>query len=185
MCGIAAQVTLDRHGAVDTEALRSMTRALAHRGPDGQGEHVAPSGRAALGHRRLSIIDLVTGGQPIYNEDRTIAVVLNGEIYNFQALRERLERAGHRFATQSDTEAIVHLYEEVGVDCVRDLRGMFAFILWDERRGRLLAARDRVGKKPLYYMQSADASRSPPRSRRCIACAICRERSIRKRSTST
>ena len=151
MCGIAAQVTLDRHGAVDTEALRSMTRALAHRGPDGQGEHVAPSGRAALGHRRLSIIDLVTGGQPIYNEDRTIAVVLNGEIYNFQALRERLERAGHRFATQSDTEAIVHLYEEVGVDCVRDLRGMFAFILWDERRGRLLAARDRVGKKPLYY----------------------------------
>ena len=130
-----------------------MTRALAHRGPDGQGEYLAPDGAAALGHRRLSIIDLVTGGQPIFNEDRTIAVVLNGEIYNFEALRARLEHAGHRFVTQSDTEAVVHLYEELGVDCVRELRGMFTIILWDERRGRLLAARDRVGKKPLYYAE--------------------------------
>ena len=153
MCGIAAQVSLRGGRAVDADALRSMTRALAHRGPDGEGEYLSPSGLAGLGHRRLSIIDLVTGGQPIYNEDRSIAVVLNGEIYNFEALRARLERAGHRFATQSDTEAIAHLYEELGVDCVRELRGMFSIILWDERRGRLLAARDRVGKKPLYYAE--------------------------------
>jgi asparagine synthase (glutamine-hydrolysing) len=130
-----------------------MTRALVHRGPDGEGEYVAPGGRAALGHRRLSIIDLVTGAQPIFNEDRTVVVVLNGEIYNFASLRARLERAGHRFATHSDTEAIVHLYEERGTDCVRELRGMFAFLLWDVRRERLLAARDPIGKKPLYYVE--------------------------------
>ncbi|HEV8585526.1 MAG TPA: asparagine synthase (glutamine-hydrolyzing) [Methylomirabilota bacterium] len=153
MCGIAAQVSLRRDLAIDPDAVRAMTRALAHRGPDGQGEYLAPDGAAALGHRRLSIIDLVTGGQPIFNEDHTIAVVLNGEIYNFEALRARLEQAGHRFATQSDTEAIVHLYEERGVGCVSELRGMFAFVLWDARAGRLLAARDRVGKKPLYYAE--------------------------------
>jgi asparagine synthase (glutamine-hydrolysing) len=153
MCGIVGQVSFRADRPVDVSALDAMTRALAHRGPDGQGEYVAPDGAAALGHRRLSIIDLVTGGQPIFNEDRTVAVVLNGEIYNFEALRARLERAGHRFVTRSDTEAIVHLYEERGVDCVRELRGMFAFVLWDARRGRLLAARDRVGKKPLYYAE--------------------------------
>ncbi|PYM80410.1 MAG: asparagine synthase (glutamine-hydrolyzing), partial [Candidatus Rokuibacteriota bacterium] len=153
MCGIAGQVSLRSDRAIDVAALQAMTRALAHRGPDGDGEYVSPGGVAGLGHRRLSIIDLVTGGQPIYNEDRSVAVVLNGEIYNFETLRARLERAGHRFATRSDTEAIAHLYEEDGLDCVRHLRGMFAFILWDERRGRLLAARDRVGKKPLYYAE--------------------------------
>jgi asparagine synthase (glutamine-hydrolysing) len=104
-----------------------------------------------LGHRRLRVIDLVTGDQPIYNEDRSIAVVFNGEIYNFRALRKDLEARGHRFVTRSDTEVIVHLYEEKGVDCLADLRGMFAFALWDKPRRRLFAAIDRVGKKPLYY----------------------------------
>src|SRR2546428_1640779 len=149
MCGIAGQVALQRDRGVDLAAVRAMTRALAHRGPDGEGEYLAPGGRAALGHRRLSIIDLVTGAQPIFNEDRTVAVVLNGEIYNFASLRARLEQTGHCFSTRSDTEVIVHLYEERGVDCVRDLRGMFAFLLWDERRGRLLAAPAPLGKKPL------------------------------------
>src|SRR5215471_8257470 len=130
-----------------------MTEALAHRGPDGGGEYCSPRGLAALGHRRLSIIDLATGGQPIYNEDGTVAVVLNGEIYNFQVLRSRLEAQGHRFTTQSDTEVIAHLYEERGVECVSDLRGMFAVLIWDERRGRLVAARDHMGKKPLYYAE--------------------------------
>jgi asparagine synthase (glutamine-hydrolysing) len=153
MCGIAGQVSLQRERTVDMTAVRAMTRALAHRGPDGEGEYVAPGALAALGHRRLSIIDLVTGAQPLYNEDRTVAVVLNGEIYNFESLRTRLEGAGHRFASRSDTEVIAHLYEEHGVDCVQHLQGMFAILLWDDRRGRLLAARDRIGKKPLYYAE--------------------------------
>src|SRR2546422_1382610 len=118
MCGIAGQVSLRSDRAVDVGAVRAMTRALAHRGPDGEGEYVSPGAVAALGHRRLSIIDLVTGGQPVYNEDRTVAVVLNGEIYNFESLRTRLERAGHRFSTRSDTEVIAHLYGEDGGDCV-------------------------------------------------------------------
>jgi asparagine synthase (glutamine-hydrolysing) len=153
MCGIAGQISLRADQSVDVDAVRAMTRALAHRGPDGEGEYIAPAGRAAFGHRRLSIIDLVTGDQPIFNEDRTIAIVFNGEIYNFASLRAQLERAGHRFTTRSDTEVIVHLYEERGADCVRELRGFFAFLLWDERRERLLAARDPIGKKPLYYVE--------------------------------
>ena len=108
-------------------------------------------GEVGLGIQRLRSIDLVTGDQPIYNEDRYVVVVLNGEIYNFRELREELRRRGHRFATEGDTEVIVHLYEEYGADCVRQLHGMFAFALWDERRRRLLLARDRIGKKPLFY----------------------------------
>ena len=153
MCGIVGQVSLRRGRGIDLKAVRAMTEALAHRGPDGAGEYRAPSGLAALGHRRLSIIDLVTGAQPIYNEDGSVAVVLNGEIYNFQSLRLRLEAQGHRFTTRSDTEVIAHLYEERGVECFSDLRGMFAVLIWDERRGRLVAARDHVGKKPLYYAE--------------------------------
>jgi asparagine synthase (glutamine-hydrolysing) len=153
MCGIAGQVALGPQRPVDVQAVRTITRRLTHRGPDGHGEYVAPGDRAALGHRRLSIIDLRTGGQPIFNEDRTIAVVFNGEIYNFKALRQQLERAGHRFSTASDTEVLVHLYEDDGVGFVRRLRGMFAFLLWDERRERLVAARDPIGKKPLYYLE--------------------------------
>jgi len=153
MCGIAGQISLRADRAVDVDVVRALTRALAHRGPDGEGEYVALDGRAALGHRRLSIIDLSTGSQPIFNEDRTVVVVLNGEIYNFDSLRTQLLQRGHRFRTRSDTEVIVHLYEERGADCVRELHGMFAFLLWDERRGRFVAARDRIGKKPLYFTQ--------------------------------
>jgi asparagine synthase (glutamine-hydrolysing) len=126
-----------------------MTTAMRHRGPDADGFHLGPG--VGLGHRRLSIIDLSTGDQPIYSEDRTKVVVFNGEIYNFQELRAELESRGHRFATTSDTEAIVHAYEEYGVRCVERFRGMFAFALWDQTARRLLLARDRVGKKPLYY----------------------------------
>src|SRR5437763_2423775 len=152
MCGIAGQVREDGAG-VERELLESMCAALEHRGPDSRGIHV--EGGAGLGVQRLRIIDLETGDQPIYNEDSTVAVVLNGEIYNFRELRERLVSRGHRFRTRSDTETIVHLYEEEGPECVRSLHGMFAFALWDERRRRLLIGRDRVGKKPLFYAHSS------------------------------
>ena len=126
-----------------------MCAALAHRGPDSRGIHAEDG--VELGIQRLRVIDLKTGDQPIYNEDRTIAVVLNGEIYNYRELADDLRRRGHRLATKGDTETIVHLYEDLGDDCVRELNGMFAFALWDARRRRLLLARDRVGKKPLFY----------------------------------
>jgi asparagine synthase (glutamine-hydrolysing) len=148
VCGIAGAVRSDGRSA-DPALVERMCAALEHRGPDSRGVHV--SGPAGLGIQRLRVVDLETGDQPIYNEDRSVAVVLNGEIYNFRELRRRLEAAGHRFRTDGDTEAIVHLYEEEGVDCVRSLDGMFAFALWDEPRRRLLVARDRVGKKPLFY----------------------------------
>jgi len=149
MCGIAGLVYTDPQHPVDRDLLERMTGAMTHRGPDAGGLHLWRG--AALGHRRLSIIDLATGDQPIFNEDRTKAVILNGEIYNFAELRAELEARGHRFATRSDTEAIVHAYEEYGPRCVERLHGMFAFALWDESQRRLLLARDRVGKKPLYY----------------------------------
>ncbi len=154
MCGIAGFVHADPGYPIDRGLVMRMTTCLAHRGPDAQGLQVWPG--AAIGHRRLSIIDLSTGDQPIFNEDRTAAVILNGEIYNFQALREELQAHGHRFATRSDTEAIVHAYEQWGDRCVEHLAGMFAFALWDDRRRRLLLARDRVGKKPLYYAHDGD-----------------------------
>ena len=126
-----------------------MCAALEHRGPDSRGLH--HRGRAGIGIQRLRVIDLSTGDQPIFNEDRSVVVVMNGEIYNYRELRAELQARGHTFATQGDTEVIVHLYEEYGADCVRHLHGMFAFSLWDERRQQLLLARDRVGKKPLLY----------------------------------
>jgi asparagine synthase (glutamine-hydrolysing) len=148
MCGIVGQVRpIDQ--PVRRELLERMCAGLEHRGPDSRG--IFCDGRAGLGIQRLRVVDLATGDQPIYNEDRTIAVVLNGEIYNFQQLRADLVRRGHRFTTQGDTEVIVHLYEEHGVDCVRHLHGMFAFALWDDRRQQLMIARDRVGKKPMHY----------------------------------
>lgn len=148
MCGIAGTVRNDGRDA-DPALVERMCAALEHRGPDARGIHA--EGPAGLGIQRLRVVDLEGGDQPIYNEDRSVAVVLNGEIYNFRELRRRLEAAGHRFRSEGDTEAIVHLYEEEGVDCVRSLDGMFAFALWDEPRRRLLVARDRVGKKPLFY----------------------------------
>lgn len=150
MCGISGIATRDRGGLPD-DLLRRMTHALRHRGPDDEGCFKEPLGRAALGHRRLSIIDLTSGHQPVFNEDRQVAIVFNGEIYNFQELRPALEATGHRFSTHSDTETIVHLYEEMGAECVTRLRGMFAFAIWDGRRNEVFIARDRVGKKPLYY----------------------------------
>jgi len=141
---------------VDREALARMTRVLYHRGPDDEGfyvEEYEDGVGVGLGFRRLSIIDLESGNQPIANEDRSVQLVFNGEIYNFRELRRELEGHGHRFATNADTEVIVHLYEDLGARCVERLNGMFAFALWDEARRELVLARDRFGKKPLYYSE--------------------------------
>jgi asparagine synthase (glutamine-hydrolysing) len=150
MCGIAGFV--DGAGA-DPVLLQRMCDAIRHRGPDEDGYLI--DGAVGLGMRRLSIIDLASGRQPIFNEDGSVAVVFNGEIYNFPELRRRLEAKGHRFRSNTDTECIAHLYEEHGNGCVDHLRGMFAFALWDARSRRLLLGRDRVGKKPLFYRLSA------------------------------
>jgi asparagine synthase (glutamine-hydrolysing) len=148
VCGIAGM--LGREGeAVEASTVQRMCRTIVHRGPDDEG--IYTRGRVGLGMRRLSIIDLSGGHQPIHNEDKTIWIVFNGEIYNFGDLRQGLEARGHTFYTHTDTEVIVHLYEEMGADCVTQLRGMFAIALYDERRQSLLLARDRIGKKPLYY----------------------------------
>jgi asparagine synthase (glutamine-hydrolysing) len=152
MCGICGIYRFD--GAPVEEALVSrMSDAIAHRGPDGSGLHF--DREVGLGHRRLSIIDLEGGGQPIFNEDSTVAVVFNGEIYNFVELRVELEAAGHTFRTHSDTEVIVHAYEQWGPACVERFNGMFAFALWDVRNRKLFLARDHLGVKPLYYHQSS------------------------------
>lgn len=149
MCGICGKVNLDGQAPVDADLVRRMSDTIRHRGPDGSGEYIA--GPVGLGHRRLSIIDLNTGDQPMSNEDGTVWLVFNGEIYNYLSLREDLQARGHRFGSTSDTEVIVHLYEELGEKCVERLSGMFAFALWDQRKQSLLIARDRVGIKPLYY----------------------------------
>jgi asparagine synthase (glutamine-hydrolysing) len=146
MCGISG---LWQSTAIDERLVRSMTAALTHRGPDDEGFYFNRG--VGLGHRRLSIIDLEHGRQPICNEDGTVWIVFNGEIYNFLDLRQELEAAGHRFKTSTDTEVIVHLYEQHGTDCVRYLRGMFAFAIWDSSRRRLFLARDHVGQKPLFF----------------------------------
>ena len=148
MCGIAGQV-VGGGGRVDADLVRRMTRALAHRGPDGERTQIWDE--CGFGHRRLSLIDLQGGDQPQTNEDATVWVVSNSEIYNYIELRRALASRGHRFATASDTEVIVHLYEDLQDGCVEPLVGMFAFALWDARRRRLLLARDRFGVKPLYY----------------------------------
>jgi asparagine synthase (glutamine-hydrolysing) len=154
MCGIAGIVHRAPSQRVDLALLQRMCASLCHRGPDDQGTF--QEGPVGLGNRRLSIIDLAGGHQPIFNESGTIAVVLNGEIYNFRKVRPALEAKGHHFSTQTDTEVIVHLYEEYGVETVQWLRGMFAFALWDGERQRLLLARDRIGKKPLFYAHLSD-----------------------------
>jgi asparagine synthase (glutamine-hydrolysing) len=152
MCGITGWASLDSRipppdGA--KELLHSMCERMVHRGPDAEGLMV--SNGVALGMRRLAIIDLITGEQPTYNEDRSVAVILNGEIYNYRELRQDLEKSGHAFRSQSDTEVLPHLYEEFGDEMVSHLNGMFAFALWDSKRRRLLIARDRFGEKPLYW----------------------------------
>ncbi len=149
MCGLAGIFDLDEARPVDGGLLARMTGALVHRGPDGEGYFREPG--CGLGHRRLSIIDLEGGAQPLFNEDESVAVVYNGEIYNFRELRAQLEALGHRFKTASDTEVIVHAWEEWREDCVQHFRGMFAFALLDRNDKTLFLARDRIGIKPLYY----------------------------------
>jgi len=153
MCGVAGILHL-YGGNVDSGLIKRMCDIIAHRGPDDCGYFV--DNNVALGMRRLSIIDLNTGHQPIYNKDKSVVVILNGEIYNFKELRKNLQKKGHRFYTKTDTEVIVYLYEEHGDDCVTHLRGMFAFALWDKNKQRLLVARDRLGQKPLYYTLVGD-----------------------------
>src|SRR4051812_29004877 len=157
MCGICGAV--ERRTRVDPETLRRMATRLRHRGPDDDGFFVSAGHRnpsAGLGFRRLAIIDLETGSQPMTNEDETVRLVLNGEIYNYRELRRELKARGHDLRTVSDTEVIVHLYEELGPACVERLHGMFAFAIWDEKREQLVLARDRFGKKPLYYFETSD-----------------------------
>jgi asparagine synthase (glutamine-hydrolysing) len=149
MCGIAGILNLDFCESVSANVLKNMTDTLVHRGPDDAGYYI--SGPVGLGHRRLSIIDLSGGHQPMANEDETVWVVFNGEIYNFEELHDQLINKGHLFKTRSDTEVVVHLYEEEGENCFQRLRGMFAIAIWDARNRKLLVARDRVGKKPLFY----------------------------------
>ena len=155
MCGICGIVFSDHHQPVGRELIRQMTNAMRHRGPDGEGYHIAPG--IGLGFRRLGIVDLETGNQPLYSEDRNLALICNGEIYNAPELRTELAARGHVFRSSSDAEPILHLYEEQGEECLGRLRGMFGFALWDARRRRLMLARDRLGIKPVHYamMQGA------------------------------
>lgn len=154
MCGITGIVDIEAERAIDERLLRKMNGSLGHRGPDGDGFHLEPG--VGFGHRRLSIIDLEGGKQPLYNEDETVVVTFNGEIFNFMEVEAELVRRGHRFRTRSDTEVIVHGWEEWGVECLKRFNGMFAFAVWDRRRKTLFIARDRLGVKPLYYAQLAD-----------------------------
>jgi len=151
MCGLAGILSLAPHTAVEEHELRLMAGPLVHRGPDDEGYYLDPQRRCGLGFRRLSIIDLAGGHQPISNEDGTVWLILNGEIYNFRELRSDLAARGHAFRTHADSEVVVHLYEERGADCFAELAGMFAIAIWDERGGTLHLARDRLGKKPLAY----------------------------------
>jgi asparagine synthase (glutamine-hydrolysing) len=164
MCGICGAVWTDPRFAVERPVLREMTVALRHRGPDDEGAYISqllhippapPQPGVALGHRRLAIIDVDSSRQPLANENGTIRVVFNGEIYNYRELRKRLEGNGHQFHTEGDTETLVHLYEDEGPEFVKHLVGMFAIAIWDGPRRRLVLARDRIGQKPLYYRQEA------------------------------
>jgi asparagine synthase (glutamine-hydrolysing) len=149
MCGIAGVLNFESGRQADRDLLQRMCDVIAHRGPDDEGMYI--NGRIGFGMRRLSIIDLGGGHQPMFNKDRSLCIVFNGEIYNHREIREEMTAKGYRYATQSDTESILHLYEELGERCVERLRGMFAFALWDNRNQKFLLARDRVGIKPLFY----------------------------------
>ncbi|HEX3660846.1 MAG TPA: asparagine synthase (glutamine-hydrolyzing) [Acidobacteriaceae bacterium] len=155
MCGICGKLNFHREKPVSSGLLKRMADTIAHRGPDDEGYYL--SGPVGFGFRRLSIIDLATGHQPLSNEDGTVWIVFNGEIYNFEELRTDLLARGHLFRTRTDTEVIVHLYEEYGPACVERLRGMFGFAIWDERQQTLMLARDRVGIKPVYYAIGKDS----------------------------
>ena len=154
MCGITGIMYFRNAARVEAEILRKMCAAMVHRGPDDEGIYI--DGAVGIGMRRLSIVDLATGHQPLSNEDGNVWIVFNGEIYNHAELREKLQARGHHYRTNSDTETIIHLYEEYGTECVHHLRGMFAFAIWDARQQRLFIARDRLGIKPLYYRVTSD-----------------------------
>lgn len=155
MCGIAG--IINKQGQrVDDGLLAAFSRTLEHRGPDGEGRHVSSLGNAGFVHRRLAIIDLKTGAQPIFNEDKSLMIIFNGEIYNFVELREGLAKKGHAFRTRSDTEVVIHAYEEWGVDCLPKFNGMFCFAIWSEKTQELLLARDRLGIKVVYYYDDPD-----------------------------
>jgi asparagine synthase (glutamine-hydrolysing) len=149
MCGIAA--IFSRQAPIAPATIEHATRSLYHRGPDGQRHWISADGRVALGHARLSIIDLATGDQPIASEDERTRIIVNGEFYDFEAIQQELERCGHRLRTRSDSEIALHLYEDIGLQCVHRLRGEFAIVLWDERNRTMVAVRDRFGIKPLFY----------------------------------
>src|SRR3984957_13463799 len=149
MCGIAGVVSATRESNITEALVRRMCDQIVYRGPDDEGLYVADG--AGLGMRRLSIIDLAGGHQPVFNEDRSAWIVFNGEIYNFPELRPELESQGHQFRSHCDTEVIIHLYEQLGADCVKKLRGMFALAIYDKNKRKLVLARDRLGKKPLHY----------------------------------
>ncbi len=173
MCGIAGTLNFEAGRPAGRDTISAMCGSIVHRGPDDEG--ILVNGPLAMGMRRLSIIDLAGGHQPIWNEDKTVAVVFNGELYNFQETRSELEARGHTFATRSDTEIIVHLYEEHGDECVQYLRGMFAFAVWDLRKQRLLIARDRLGIKPLYYAEQHDRLLFGSELKTLLAAGIDRE----------
>src|ERR1043166_4133980 len=154
MCGIVA--IYSHRDRIEPESLRRATHSLIHRGPDEQHRWIAPHGRVGLGHTRLTIIDLVTGAQPMANEDGNLQLIVNGEFYDFERITSDLESRGHRFQTRSDSEIALHLYEEMGPGCLEHLRGEFAFVIWDERNQTLFAARDRFGIKPLFYARVGD-----------------------------
>src|SRR6185437_8440980 len=152
MCGICGKLNFAHDAPISAESLRRMLAPIKHRGPDAEG--IYTSGPIGLGHKRLKIIDLATGKQPMCNEDGSVWVTYNGEVYNYKELTSYLVGKGHHFKSVSDTEVIVHLYEEFGEECVKHLRGMFSFALWDDRKKALFIARDPVGIKPLYYIQT-------------------------------
>jgi asparagine synthase (glutamine-hydrolysing) len=154
MCGVAGIVAFNGGAPTELTTLKAMCDTIIHRGPDGEGFYLGANGTVAMGMRRLAVIDLASGQQPIFNEDETVATVYNGEIYNFRELRAELEAKGHRFRTRTDTEVIVHLWEEHGADFVGRLNGMFAIALHDRERGKLLLARDHLGIKPLYWARA-------------------------------
>jgi asparagine synthase (glutamine-hydrolysing) len=157
MCGICGSLGFTERHETSPKTLVAMRDSLIHRGPDDQGAWFSSDGRVALGHRRLSIVDLSAAGhQPMCNEDGDVWIVYNGEVYNHEGLREELEAAGHVYRSRTDTETVLHLYEEMGPRCVERLDGMFAFAIWDGRHGRLFLARDRLGVKPLYYRLTSD-----------------------------
>ena len=149
MCGISGFLHFDVDRPAKAEIIKRMTDLIRHRGPDGDGFHIKRN--LALGHRRLAIIDLCTGQQPMYSEDQNIILVFNGEIYNYEELRQELLLLGSKFTTTSDTEVIINAYRTWGVDCQNHFNGMWAFALWDENQQRLFISRDRIGEKPLYY----------------------------------